>query len=107
MPTPDQMYDEANALKEKGDLEGSVAKLNEILAADDKHVLTHMALAVNFQRLGRFDEAIRHATRAAELDPNDPFSWTQLSVICQRCGRIQEAEDAMARARAIQQGMRY
>ena len=27
MATADQMYDEANALKEQGDLEGAVAKL--------------------------------------------------------------------------------
>jgi Flp pilus assembly protein TadD len=49
-----------------------------------------------------YDEAVAHAQRVTELEPNDPFSFTQLSVICQRCGRIQAAEDAMARAREIQ-----
>ena len=104
MPTPDQLYNEANALKTQGDLEGAVAKLREILAIDEKHTLSHMALAINLQRLGQFDESIRHALRAVELEPNDPFSYTQLSVIYQRCGRIPEAEDAKARAQMLQMG---
>ncbi len=37
-----------------------------------------------------------------ELEPNDPFSFTQLSVICQRCGLIPEAEEAMATARMME-----
>ena len=59
--------------------------------------------------LGRFEALCGfrepHATRAlfadlarlgaTELEPNDPFSFTQLSVICQRCGKIPEAEAAM------------
>jgi Flp pilus assembly protein TadD len=61
-----------------------------------------MALAVYQQKLGRFDEAILHAKRVTELAPTDAFSFTQLSVIYQRCGKIFEAEDAMARARLIQ-----
>jgi len=96
------MYDQAVALKEQGDLEGAVAKLNEIVEADPNHVLAHSALGVHLQKLGRFDEAIRHAVRVTELDPRDAFSYTQLSVIYQRCGRIREAEDAMAMARMIQ-----
>ncbi len=95
MATPDEMYDEAVALKDQGNLDGAVARFNEILAIDDKHVLAHSALAVSLQKLGRAEDAIRHATRVAELEPDDPFSFTQLSVILQRCGRIPEAETAL------------
>lgn len=98
----DQLYDEANELKEQGDLEGAVAKLKEIVAIDPGHVLSHAAMAVHLQRLGRPDEAIEHAVKVTELEPNDSFSFTQLSVIYQRCGRILPAEEAMARAREIQ-----
>ncbi len=94
MATPDEMYDEASTLKEDGDLEGAVAKLQEILEIDDGHVLTHSALAVHLQKLGRNDDAISHAKKVAELNPQDPFSYTQLSVIYQRCGKIAEAEEA-------------
>ncbi len=53
-----------------------------------------MALAVYQQKLGRFDDAIHHAKKVTELAPEDAFSFTQLSVIYQRCGKIFEAEDA-------------
>jgi len=102
MPDLDDMYDEADALKEKGDLEAAVAKLNEILAIDESHVLTHSAIAVHLHKLGKLDDAIGHALRVTELEPNDSFSFTQLSVIYQRCGRIPEAETAMAKAQEIQ-----
>jgi len=47
---------------------------------------------------------VSHAQKVTELEPNDPFSFTQLSVICQRCGKIPEAEDAMARSRMLSGG---
>lgn len=102
MATADQMYDEAHTLKEQGDLEGAVAKLNEILTTNPDHALTHSALAVHLQKLGQPEAAVNHARKVTELEPGDPFSFTQLSVICMRCGLIQEAEDAMAKAREIQ-----
>lgn len=101
MQTADQLYDEAVAIKDRGDLAGAVAKLEQALAIDEKHVLSHSAMAVHLQRLGKPAEAIAHAKRVTELEPQDPFSFTQLSVICQRCGLIQEAEDAMARAHML------
>lgn len=102
MATADEMYDQAHALKDQGDLEGAVAKLKEILDVDPDHVLAHSALAVHLQKLGQPEAAVTHAKRVTELEPNDAFSYTQLSVVCMRCGLIQEAEDAMAKAREIQ-----
>ena len=46
MPSINEMYDEANTLKEQGDMEGAVAKLEEILTIDENHCLSHSALAV-------------------------------------------------------------
>ena len=104
MTTPDEMYDEANALKDQGDLEGAIGKLEEILKTDPSHTLTHAALGVHLQKLGRLEESIEHAIKVTELEPDDSFSFTQLSVIYQRCGKIPEAEEAMDRAREIQGG---
>ena len=97
MATADELYDEAIRLKDQGDLPGAADKLLAILGESPNHTLTHSALAVVMQKLGRADEAIAHANKVVELEPNDPFSFAQLSVICQRCGRIAEAEDALAR----------
>jgi len=102
MSDADQAYDEALKLKDEGKLEEAVARWQESLEAHPDHTLTHQALAVHLQKLGRNDDAIRHAIKVTELEPNDPFSFTQLSVIYQRCGKIQEAEDAMARSHMMQ-----
>jgi Flp pilus assembly protein TadD len=107
MATTDEMYDEAVQIKEQGNLEGAIAKLEEVLSVDANHVLAHSALAVNLQKAGRFKEAIEHAIRVTELEPGDPFSFTQLSVIFQRCGRIPEAESAMERARLMSGHMHH
>lgn len=101
MPTNEELYAEADQLKDRGDLEGAVAKLNELLAQDPRYALAHSALAVVHGRLRQHDQAISHALKVCELEPNDTFSFTALSVTYQRAGRIPEAEDAMARARMM------
>jgi Flp pilus assembly protein TadD len=104
MPTPHELYDEAVRLKDQGDLNGAVGKLREVLSAEPGHTDTHSALAVYLQKLGDYEAAIEHAKKVVELLPQDPFSYTQLSVIYMRCGRIPEAEEAKARAHMVQMG---
>jgi Flp pilus assembly protein TadD len=101
MASNEEMYDEADRLKEQGDLEGAVAKLNELVGQDPKYALAHSALARYYTRMRRHDEAIRHALQVCQLEPNDSFSYTALSVTYQQAGRIQEAEDAKARAHML------
>ncbi len=103
MPTTNELYDQADKLREAGKLEEAVAKLLELVEQDSNYALAHSALAVHYTQLRRHDEAIHHALRVCELAPNDPFSFTALSVTFQRSGRIPEAEEALARARMLQQ----
>ena len=98
----DQLYDAAVKLKDAGDMEGAAEALLKIVAAEPNHLHSNMALGVYLQKLGRLEEAIKHAVKVTEIQPEDPFSFTQLSVIYQRCGKILEAEDAMAKAHALQ-----
>ncbi|HVA45809.1 MAG TPA: scaffolding protein [Pirellulales bacterium] len=102
MPTNEELYSEAERLKDSGDLEATAKKLEELLALDERYALAHSALAVIYGRIRRHDEAIQHALRVCELEPKDAFSFTALSVTFQRAGRIPEAEEAMARARMMQ-----
>lgn len=109
MADPVALYDEADKLKDAGQLDEAVAKLNEALAADGNYSLAHSALAVVLQKLGRHEEAIGHAQKVCELEPNDPFSYTALSVTFQRAFAgtqnmqyIRMAEDAMERSRILQ-----
>ena len=103
MPTPDELYDEHDKLKSEGKLEEAAAKLRESLELDPNFTLAHSALAVVCGKLGNHEDAIGHGLKACELQPDDPFSFTALSVTYQRAGRIPEAEDAMARAQTMQQ----
>jgi tetratricopeptide (TPR) repeat protein len=109
MSDPIALYDHADKLKDEGKIEESAAKLKEALAADPSYALAHSALAVVLQKLGKHEEAIDHARRACELEPNDPFSFTALSVTYQRAFAgtnnqqyIRMAEDAMEQSRMLQ-----
>ena len=88
----------------------AIEGLRQIVADDETFVLGHLALARVFTKTGQHYEAIRHGERACELEPTDPFNFTALSVTYQRAWAgtqerefITKAEDAMARARTLQQ----
>ena len=109
MATAAELYDEADQLKEDGKLEEAITKLEELLAEHAGYALAHSALGVLCGKVGRHEDAVRHAVRVGELEPNDPFSFTAMSVIYQRAYAgtnnpqyIQLAEDAMAHSQMIQ-----
>lgn len=109
MPTLEQMYDEADKLKEAGKHAEAIEKLQELLAQDDSYALAHSALGVLYGKVGEHEKAVQHAGRVCELEPTDAFSFTAMSVIYQRAYAgtnnqqyIQLAEDAMARAQMLQ-----
>lgn len=104
MPTPNQLYDEAVDLRDKGDKPGAIAKLEEAIAQDQAFALGHGMLAKMFADIAEEEKAIFHAKKVVELEPEDTFSYTALSVIYQRCGRIADAEHAKAVAYNKQMG---
>jgi Flp pilus assembly protein TadD len=98
MPTVDELYDEAVQLQQNGQLEAAVGKLEELVAAHPDYALGHAALSVFYGKQDRHDEAIEHGQKVCQLEPDDPFSYMALSLICQRAGRIADAEQAMGQA---------
>jgi Flp pilus assembly protein TadD len=104
MPTLNELYDQAADRRDAGDKDGAVAKLEEAIALDPNFALAHGMLAKLYADLANSDKAIEHACKVAELEPDDSFSYTALSVIYQRCGRIPEAEHAKAMAYQKQMG---
>ena len=98
MPTIDTVYDEAIELQQQGDLDGAVQKLVDLVQGDPTFALAHAALSVFYSRQDKHDEAIDHGQKVCDLEPEDPFSFMALSLICQRAGRIPEAEQAMGMA---------
>lgn len=109
MPSVDELYQEAEKLKDQGQSPEAIARLNEALEQDSGHLLSHLALAVLLGRVGQHEEAVKHGQRACELDPTDPFCFTAMSVTYQRAFAgthnhhyIHLAEEAMARAHMLQ-----
>jgi len=102
MPSVDELYDEAIALQEKGELQAAIDKLKLALAENPDHALAHAAMSVFCGRLEQFDEAVEHAQRVCQIEPDDAFSFVALSLICQKAGRLAEAEEASMQARRMQ-----
>jgi Flp pilus assembly protein TadD len=106
MQTADQRYDEAIALQQAGSLEEAVGKLESLVADHPDYALAHSGLSVFYGKLSRHDEAIAHAQKVCELEPDDPFSFVAMSLICQRAGRTAEAERALGIAMEKQMAAR-
>jgi len=106
MPSNEGLYDEAIELQQRGDVEGAIRKLHELLQQDERYALAHAALSVFYSKLERHDEAIAHADKVCELEPGDPFSFVAKSLVCQKAGRMAEAEQAMIEARRAQAAAR-
>jgi len=98
MPTVEERYDEAIALQQAGNLAEAVGKLEQLVAEAPDYALAHAGLSVFCGKLDRHDEAVEHARKVCELEPDDPFSFMALSLICQKAGRLGDAEMAMAEA---------
>lgn len=81
--------------------EAAIASYEEALAISPDWTDALHGKAMALLQLGRFDEAIAVGQRIVELDPNDPFAHTSLSIFYQRKGLIEEAEKESAKARML------
>ena len=61
MPTPNELYDQAADLRDQGDKEGAVAKLEEAVALDPGFAIGHGMLAKLYADLANAEKAIAHA----------------------------------------------
>lgn len=105
MATADELYEQAVSERDGGDKMAAIETLKKAVALDDRFSIGHGMLAKLYADVAMADEAIAHALKVVELEPDDTFSYTALSVIYQRCGRIPEAEEAKARAYYKQHGL--
>jgi tetratricopeptide (TPR) repeat protein len=96
MAEADDLFREGKKLKEQKEYGQAVAKLEECLTKDEKHVYAIHAIVQCLTELGRHEEAILQGKKLIELEPNDNFSYISLSRAYQRAGMIPEAEHMMA-----------
>ncbi|MBM4090712.1 MAG: scaffolding protein [Planctomycetes bacterium] len=75
-----EMYDDAVKLKEETRYNDAIDKLNQLLTKDESHALSHLALADLYGKVGDHESAVKHGLRACELEPNEAFNFTAMSV---------------------------
>lgn len=104
-------YTEIEKLIDDEKFDDAIGGLTELVAQDDSFVLAHLALSRVYTKTGQHELAIQHAERACELEPDDAFNFTAMSVTYQRAWAgtqdqqyIVKAEDAMARAQMLANG---
>ncbi|MEL6106386.1 MAG: tetratricopeptide repeat protein [Planctomycetota bacterium] len=102
-------YNEVEKLIDDEKYPEAIEGLTAIAADDDSFVLAHLALARVYTKTGQHAEAIAHGEKACELEPEDSFNFTAMSVTYQRAWAgtqdqqyITKAEDAMAKAKMLE-----
>ena len=109
MADPHAAYNEAEKFIDAEQNEEALQALLKIVEEHPEFTLAHLALARVYTKLGRHLEAVEHSKKACELEPEESFNFTAMSVTCQKAWAgtqdqkfIQMAEDAMAHAHALQ-----
>jgi tetratricopeptide (TPR) repeat protein len=104
----DQLYNQAEKLKDDGKNDQAIDILKRIVEQDPAHVLSHLMLCRIYTLTGKYEQAIAHGQKACELEPRDAFNFSALSITYQRAFAgtgdrryIQLAEDAMAQSRMV------
>ncbi len=103
-----QLESEATLLRNEGKYEEAIGKLKEALGIDEKFVLAHLGLAVLYHNIGDWGNSVAHGEKAVEIEPDDQFNYSALSVTYQRAFEgtrdttyIEKAEDAKAKAHGL------
>ena len=86
----------------KGQIGEAIARYRDALAVDATLAIAWNGLSMALAKMGELESAIEAAEKLVELEPDDPLSHTNLSRILMQKGLIPEAEDARARAMALQ-----
>ncbi len=72
------------------------------LAADPNLAIAWNGLSMAHRKQGKLELATEAALKLIELEPDDPLSHTNLSILYQQRGMIPEAEEEKARAMQLQ-----
>ena len=85
-----------------GRVDQAIAGYRAALDADPKLAIAWNGLSMAYRTKGELEPATEAALRLIELEPDDPLSHTNLSILYQQRGMIPEAEDEKARATQLQ-----
>ena len=98
----EELFYEGADLQGEGRYDEAMACFEKCLAIDPEYADALLGMAMVYVAREQFEEAIAVGLRLAELQPDDPLTYTNLSRFYQRAGRIEEAEEAAAKARVLE-----
>jgi Flp pilus assembly protein TadD len=104
MPTRDELMDDGHTAIAIGELEDAVACFRRVTEEHPEYFDGWHALGMALYKLDRYEEAIVAGKRAAEIDSNNQFVWSSLSLAYNANKQKEEAEAAGAKARIISWG---
>ena len=102
-------YNEIEKQVDTENYDEAIPALVALTEEDENFVMAHLALSRVYTKTGQHELAVQHGEKACEIEPNDSFNFTALSVTYQRAwagtqdqAYITKAEDAMAKAKTIE-----
>jgi tetratricopeptide (TPR) repeat protein len=104
MPTTDELMDEGNTALAIGELDDAAKYFRQAVDQDPEFQDGWHALGMTLYKLDRYEEAIAAGLRAAQIDPNNQFVWSSLSLAYNANKDKERAEAAGAKARIISWG---
>lgn len=98
-------YDYAMVLRQSNEPSTLVIQnLSRAVSIDDKYFDAHQFLGYLYLREEGYAEAVRHLTRATELQPNRASVWENLALAYHRCGDKERAKSAARTGRKVASG---
>jgi len=86
----------------EGGGDAAIERYREALALDPNLAIAWNALSMALRQQGDLDGALEAAQKLALLEPDDPLSHTNLSILFQMKGMIDEAEVEKAEAMQLE-----
>ena len=103
-----ELFEQAEEESEKDDHEKAAERLEEAIEIAPEYYQAQNALGVEYERLGRTDDAIRHYLIAKDLSPNSAVPGVSLAAIYLRDNDVQNATGKLEEGRAsLDQAFNY
>lgn len=95
------LYEEGKRLFREGKKDLALEKFRESLKAFERNQMAHVYMAVILTDMGRHEEALKHATKAVEIDPDLLWARFVRGVVLFNKGSYRESLKELERARQL------
>jgi tetratricopeptide (TPR) repeat protein len=83
------------------DYHGTISKGRELVSMNPEYMQSHLQLANALTEIGKMEEAVERATRAAQLEPDSPLPLYVLCFCLARAGALNEAVNVIEKWESV------